>query len=467
MKLESSMIGASFVYDTRILTSPDFPYAPENLGFMGIPGIEVTKNGRFYSVFYAGADGEGSGNFLLVHVSDDGEHFRPFCAVVPSAPGVRCFDAVPWIDPDGRLRLYWAQSYGLIDGRTGTWCAVMDDPDGDMPRFGAPRRVGNGIMMNKPHVTKGGAWLHPLAIWPGSVGPHDLPDERYCNVYRTTDGGESFARIGCADAPRRGIDEHMLYERADGTLVMLIRVGGGIGIAECSSTDGGVSWTYGTNANLGGPDSRFSVRRLQSGRLLLVNHKNFSGRNNLTAMLSDDDGRTWSSGLLLDARSGVSYPDVCQTPDGRIHIIYDYNRYTDREILLASITEADIDAGAIHAGSALCRVIAKAKDPRRLTDGAANGERHCILKLADGSLLRIAPDCCFAGFGEGLGVSIGTPNGAVWRGYLQLDGRAGCRNPRVAEVGGRFEAIWERGGEVCRASFTVRDILDCRISVTN
>ena len=47
MKLESSMIGASFVYDTRILTSPDFPYAPENLGFMGIPGIEVTKNGRF------------------------------------------------------------------------------------------------------------------------------------------------------------------------------------------------------------------------------------------------------------------------------------------------------------------------------------------------------------------------------------------------------------------------------------
>ncbi len=51
------------------------------------------------------------------------------------------------------------------------------------------------------------------------------------------------------------------------------------------------------------PTSRFFVRRLKSGALLLVKHGPLDKRvkrEQLTAFVSDDDGKTWQGGLLLD-----------------------------------------------------------------------------------------------------------------------------------------------------------------------
>jgi hypothetical protein len=69
-------------------------------------------------------------------------------------------------------------------------------------------------------------------------------------------------------------------------------------------------------------------------------------RSHLKAYLSDDDGRTWYGGLLLDERETVSYPDGIEAEDGRIFIIYDRNRYTDSEVLMAAFAEQDILAGS-------------------------------------------------------------------------------------------------------------------------
>ena len=62
---------------------------------------------------------------------------------------------------------------------------------------------------------------------------------------------------------------------------------------------------------------------------------------------STDDGKTWRGYLTLDERSGVSYPDITEDMDGNIYIIYDYNRYTNKEILLAVVKESDILVGEI------------------------------------------------------------------------------------------------------------------------
>jgi hypothetical protein len=67
----------------------------------------------------------------------------------------------------------------------------------------------------------------------------------------------------------------------------------------------------------------------------------------LSAWLSDDDGVTWQGGLMLDERTGISYPDGVQAPDGTIYISYDRNRATDGEILMARFTEEDILAGKL------------------------------------------------------------------------------------------------------------------------
>jgi hypothetical protein len=92
-------------------------------------------------------------------------------------------------------------------------------------------------------------------------------------------------------------------------------------------------------------NARFFIRRLKSGRLLLVRHDPPAGstkRSHLKGFLSGDDGKTWSAGLLLDEHVGVSYPDGVQAPNGTIHLIYDFDRNGARQILTATLTEADI-----------------------------------------------------------------------------------------------------------------------------
>ena len=345
---DEALLPAKISYDTSLFTDPMSPYADENRMFQGIPGIERTADGRLYFTFYTGEQDERAGTFVLVLRSDDELQTKAdiLAAVFPPTADTRCFDPCLWIAPDGRLWLFWAQSYTWYDGRMGVWCAVCEHPDADILRFSEPRRIANGIMMNKPTVTHDGTWLLPCAVWQFCESEHNhLPKERFSNVYASFDAGKTFSLIGHADYAHRYIDEHMLYEKQNGDLVMLIRADAAHGIGKSISTDGGRTWSDGEDTTLGGPCSRFCVRRLKSGRLILINHVNYTGRNNLTALLSEDDGEHWIGGLLLDGRSDISYPDLTEDDCGRIFLTYDRRRYHEKEILMAVITEEDILAG--------------------------------------------------------------------------------------------------------------------------
>lgn len=148
----------------------------------------------------------------------------------------------------------------------------------------------------------------------------------------------------------------MVLEFRDGSLGMYVRTFYGIGVSY--SFDQGKTWTEGTDSGFGGPCSRFFIRRLKSGRILLINHYHYKGRNNLTALLSEDECKTWQYSLVLDERDNVSYPDAVEDENGYIHITYDRERgafetrledtYAQaREILIAKITENDIMAGRL------------------------------------------------------------------------------------------------------------------------
>jgi len=56
--------------------------------------------------------------------------------------------------------------------------------------------------------------------------------------------------------------------------------------------------------------------------------------------------------------------EVGQAPDGRLYIIYDRGRYSDREILLAIVRESDILAGCASPQARLRVLINKATRPR-------------------------------------------------------------------------------------------------------
>jgi len=242
-------------------------------------------------------------------------------------------------------------------------------------------------MMCKPIALSTGEWALPISLW----REHD----KSAQIVVSTDAGKTWAVRGACHVPKddRQFDEHMLVERKDGSLWMLVRTKYGIG--ESVSTDRGATWPDGKPSVLPHTPSRFFVSRLASGSLLLVKHGPLdtrTGRSHLTAFISKDDGATWTGGLLLDERAGVSYPDGQQTADGTIRIIYDHNRVTDREILMATFREEDAAAGKdVTGGVRLRQLVGKAsggqKPPQQTTAPVhANADGKPLFKEPAGGL---------------------------------------------------------------------------------
>lgn len=345
-------------------------YASEWRIWQGIPSIEVTKNGRMFCVFYSGETDETIGNYCVLVKSEDGVNFTEPIAVIYDE-GYRCFDPCVWIDPLGRLWFIWA-----VMPRKGCFGMICDKPDEEELVWGNEFFIGNDIMLNKPTVLSTGEWLFPLAVWDKvrlKLIPtyYDTDATPGSWVYKTVDNGKSFERLGYSQVENRQFDEHMVLEMEDGVLKMFVRTWYGIGVSE--SFDGGFTWTEGRDSGYGGPLARFHIRRLKSGRILLINHINCVGRTraNLTAMLSEDEGKTWKYQLTIDARNDVSYPDAIEAADGFIYIVHDRERGVGlyhmrdvyacaREVLYSKITEEDIIAGhLVNEKSRLRQVVSK------------------------------------------------------------------------------------------------------------
>ncbi|MDB4786923.1 MAG: sialidase family protein [Planctomycetaceae bacterium] len=334
---------------------PQALHSVHNRGFQGIPSFAITPKGRMWATWYAGVSpAEDHNNYVVLSTSDDGgESWQEVMVVDPDKEGpVRTFDPELWVSPDGKLYWFWAQAIGHGGFPGGVWAITTDDPEVAQPKWNAPRRINDGVMMCKPLVLSTGEWVLPTSLW--------RTKDNSAQMMVSTDLGKSWKVRGASNVPQkdRQFDEHMFVERKDGSICLLARTNYGIG--ESVSTDRGATWPELAPSAISHPSARFFVRRLNSGNLLLVKHgpiEKRTGRSHLTAYLSEDDGKTWGGGLLLDERSGVSYPDGQQTKDGSIHIIYDYSRTGDRHILLATFQEEDVRAGKVLSEKARLRQI--------------------------------------------------------------------------------------------------------------
>ena len=344
--------------------SPGAEYADNARMFQGVPGIERAANGRLWATWYGGGVSEDRNNYILLSTSgDDGKSWQRVLILDPDGAGpVRAFDPCLWHDPDGKLWLTWAQAK-IEQGKWGqiSLHAITTTDSGDADaKWSAPREITKGVMMNKPTVASDGRWLLPAAAWFTNGSSR---------VVVSSDHGKTFGELGAANIPNpkdRDCDEHMVVERKNGSLWMLVRTKYGIG--ESISTDGGKTWPDLEKSSIPHTVSRFFIRKLASGHLLLVRHDppnlgkdpvlmGGRGRSSMKAFLSDDDGRTWKGGLMLDERWGVTYPDGVQAASGLIYVIYDYNRASDKEILLTKFREEDVLACKFVSPDAATRVL--------------------------------------------------------------------------------------------------------------
>jgi predicted neuraminidase len=362
------------VHPKETIAMTDIP----NRSWQGIPGLERTSKGRvFVSWFTGGTKEPAPENTVLLCYSDNvGKTFtEPFAMALPGTDSTRCYDPTLWIDPKGRL-WYIFNRGNKHTARHDVWARICEEPDAKTPVFGAEFRVGYDVpfafRINKVTVLSSGEWLMPVTLalnpihaW--STGYNDQQEPTLHGVGISTDDGKTWKHYGEVKS-RPWALENMIVELRDGRLWMLIRTTSGV-LWQSYSTDKGRTWSEGTASTIASPGSRFFIRRLKSGNLLLVNHFHFKDRNNITAQISTDEGATWCDGLLLDERNNISYPDGVQDKDGLIWITYDRDRQGDGEILLARFREEDVVAGKNVSGTvSLKQTINKLNKPKLVPD---------------------------------------------------------------------------------------------------
>ena len=359
---------------------PHFPYMIKNPGpeyadslrmFQGIPSVVVTPGGRIWVTWYGGGYGEGPENYVMLSGSDDeGLTWSDFEMVID--PPYRASEPALWLDPDGMMWFMW-NLYPLHLRSRGTqlWVITTENPDAASPDWSAPRLVAMELNnFNKPTVLSDGTWLWPTGSWQAGVFPEHLshippPLGTLSQPLLSRDKGETFFPGGLIpmEPEHRQCEEYQVVERKDGVLWLLTRThreNFGNGIGESFSYDGGMTWSEVSHTGIVHTQSRFFFTRLQSGKILLVKNGPVgedTGRSQMMAFLSDDDGETWYGGLMLDERNNVSYPDGMQADDGRIYIVYDYSRHHEKEILLAIFSEEDVAKGSLQSEGSKIKII--------------------------------------------------------------------------------------------------------------
>lgn len=348
--------------------------------FQSAPSLTVSRGGRLWVVWHTGDSTEGDENGAVVISSGDGGSTWSHPLFALDIPGpLRILDPGLWTDPDGKVRLFYGQVYGFWDGRCGLWEIQAENPDDEASAWSAPRRLCHGYMKNKPLVGPDGCWLFPIEFMnmrpvAGRLGAmtfdldprvvFSLPELNGANVFASSDKGRGVTFLGQAHVPPqdRSFYEHMLVERKDGSLWMLVRTKYGMG--ESFSNDKGKTWTEVAPSKIQNADARFFIGRLNSGKLLLVKNGSVDrrfGRSHIMAFLSADDGKTWAGGLVLDDRKDVSYPDAAQDLRGVIYVVHDRERTGAKEIVFHRFMEDDVLAGKlVTEGSALKIVANKA-----------------------------------------------------------------------------------------------------------
>jgi predicted neuraminidase len=233
-----------------------------------------------------------------------------------------CWNPVLYRAPEGPLFLYYKAGPDPE-----AWWGMFMHSDDDGRTWGEPCRLPEDILgpvRNKPVRLDDGRLLCPSSTEHEGWQVH---------LEITSDLGKTWQRIGpLNDSAAHQVIQPSILTYSDGRLQLLCR-GKESRIISSWSEDGGYSWSLLSPIHLPNPNSGIDAVTLRDGRQLLVyNHaEKVSGewggpRSPLNVALSDD-GVNWRPTLVLEDQPGeYSYPAVIQAPDGKVHIVYTYQR---------------------------------------------------------------------------------------------------------------------------------------------
>ena len=154
-----------------------------------------------------------------------------------------------------------------------------------------------------------------------------------CSLFALTDDGGKTWRYSNPILGGAGIQPTIAWTKT-GALVAYLRDNGPPPhrMQRTESTDGGLTWSIAKDDQLPNPGAGFDMATLPTGEWLMVFNNTEQGRHNLTAALSDDEGKTWKwqknleNDLRPEKTTSSHYPSVIISTDGRAHVSYSYHR---------------------------------------------------------------------------------------------------------------------------------------------
>ena len=301
--------------------------------------IVVLRDGTLFAVwsdFYEKANDHAPARISAARSTDSGRTWGPRFTLQENTglSNVMCASLVR--SRTGDILFFYLQKNSTTDLK-----AYVRRSTDDAQTWGPPVLMmpepGYHVMNNARVIQlKTGRLLAPVATSP-QVGTKN--DNFKTVVYRSDDDGLTWQRgTTFLSAPKRGAMEPGLIELKDGRVLQIIRTQTGK-IWHSYSQDGGDTWTEATPWTIEAPEAPSTLaRNPANGDWLLVwnptvvwsnPEKTVLGTNHggprtpLAAMISRDEGRTWSVPKNLESNANATYAYTSITfHDGRALLSY-------------------------------------------------------------------------------------------------------------------------------------------------
>ncbi len=185
--------------------------------------------------------------------------------------------------------------------------------------WGPPKSAVDSLCLlgrNKPIMLRSGEWLLPL-YWEAIF---------QSRMWGSTNRGASWSeKSAVITLPSTNL-QPAVVQCGDGSLFALMRNGSDSGFSwEARSKDCGATWKTKERPDIPNPGSALDMIRLASDDFLLVCNPSTIERTPIAALISSDEGKTWSAPKPLETgQPQLSYPSVVQTSDGTIHVSYSH-----------------------------------------------------------------------------------------------------------------------------------------------
>ncbi|MCH1502914.1 MAG: exo-alpha-sialidase [Verrucomicrobiales bacterium] len=284
-------------------------------------------NGDLYLAYYGGGGeyAESTRVFASRLVKGSSKWTAP--QVIAGNPFKSLGNPVVWQAPDGVVWLFYVTRFGETWSTSRIKAKISRDGAKTWSDSFLVTLQDGTMVRNQPIVLSDGDYLLPIYHETGADTEFTGADST-SRMLRFTPGQTQWREVGVIRSDKGNIQPGVV-ETSPGNLIAYCRRCGDYEPTDqgwtvtASSTDGGKTWTKGTDSTFKNPNSALDFKKLANGHLLLVFNDHMYERSPLTVAISEDQGRTFLRRQnIMEGEGSYAYPTAIQTKDGKIHVIF-------------------------------------------------------------------------------------------------------------------------------------------------